>query len=236
MKNSLINALVGTETRLNPGGRSMIDEIIHYSEHIIGFLAKGGVLMVPIIFISIVSVALLIERLWYYHRARCDVRGLYAQIVALIAEQRFEDAIELCGRYGRAVVAGALKCVLQNRQRPTEDIEKLVSVFGTREIQKLSHYVRFLGILGNITPLIGLLGTVVGMVKTFMSVAELSGHVNPSILAGGIWEALLTTAAGLMVAIPTIIIYHHFESTIDTFAFQIKNYSLELIEVLAEYD
>jgi biopolymer transport protein ExbB len=96
--------------------------------------------------------------------------------------------------------------------------------------------MRFIGILGNIAPLIGLLGTVVGMVKTFMKIADLSGNVNPSILASGIWEALLTTAAGLTVAIPTVIIYHYFENTVDNFAFQIKNYSLELIELLTEYD
>jgi biopolymer transport protein ExbB len=142
----------------------------------------------------------------------------------------------MCERHQRAVVPEILTCVLQNRYRPAEDIEKLVSVVGTRKIQILSRYVRFIGILGNIAPLIGLLGTVVGMVKTFMKIADLSGNVNPSILAGGIWEALLTTAAGLTVAIPTIMIYHYFEHRIDHFAFQMKNYSLELIELLSEDD
>ena len=201
------------------------------------FLAKGGVLMLPILIISLLVVAIFIERWWYYRRVTCsNIDKLYAELTACITERRFDDAIQLCRQQERSVVSGALQCVLQNRHRPTAEIEKLVSVYGTRAIQELSHHVRFLGILGNITPLIGLLGTVVGMVKTFMQIAELSGHVNPGILAGGIWEALLTTAAGLTVAIPTVVIYHHFENTIDRFAFQIKNYSLELIETLLDYD
>lgn len=214
----------------------MIETVMHHVEFIVRFLARGGVLMIPIVLISLINIALMIERLWYYHRAKCDIAPLYVQVSSLVKHKQFDEAIGLCGQYRRAVVPGALKCVLANRNRSTDDIEKLVSTFGTRELQKLSHYVRSLGVLGNITPLIGLLGTVVGMVKTFMKIADLSGNVNPSALAGGIWEALLTTAAGLTVAIPTVMIYHHFENTVDTFSFQIKNYSLELIELCVEDD
>jgi biopolymer transport protein ExbB len=214
----------------------MLNAALHHAADLLNFLAKGGVLMLPIVLISVITVALFIERLWYYRRARCDAAGVYAQIEALVKSRRFDEAIAWCGRYQQAIVPEVLKCVLQNRRRPAADVEKLVSVVGTRKIQTLSRYVRFIGILGNLAPLIGLLGTVVGMVKTFMKIADLSGNVNPSILAGGIWEALLTTAAGLAVAIPTIMIYHYFEQTIDRFAFQMKNYSLELIELLHEYD
>ncbi len=202
----------------------------------IDFLAKGGLLMLPILLISVISGAIFIERCWHYRRVSCNIGALYDRLISLIAERRFDEAIAVCGHYKHSVVPGALRCVLQHRHRSVGEIEKLVSLYGTRTIQELSHYVRFLGILGNITPLIGLLGTVVGMVKTFMQIAELSGHVNPGLLAGGIWEALLTTAAGLAVAIPTIVMYHHFENTIDRFAFQIKHYSLDLIETLSEYD
>ncbi|PIE28297.1 hypothetical protein CSA57_14620, partial [candidate division KSB3 bacterium] len=212
----------------------MTEAVLHHIEFIVRFLAKGGVLMIPIVLISLISVALMIERIWYYHRARCQVEPLYGQVSSFVKQKQFDEAIALCDQYRRAVVPRALHCVLANRNRPTEDIEKLISAFGTRELKKLSHYVRSLGVLGNVTPLIGLLGTVVGMVKVFMKIADLNGNVNPSVLAGGIWEALLTTAAGLTVAIPVVMLYHHFENTVDTFAFQIKNYSLELIELCAE--
>ncbi len=214
----------------------MLYDITSSAKQILDFLVKGGVLMYPIALISLISTAIGIERLWHYHRANCQIERIYNQVVAFVSDRRFDEAVAFCGQQGRAVVPGALQCVLENRHRPVEDIEKLVSVYGTRTIQDLSHSVRFLGMLGNITPLIGLLGTVVGMVKTFMKVAELSGHVNPTLLAGGIWEALLTTAAGLTVAIPTVMIYHHCENRIDRFAFQIKNYTLELIETLSDYD
>lgn len=214
----------------------MMNSVLEHAGYIMNFLAKGGILMLPIVLISVITVTFFIERVWYYHRAGCDAPKLYAGIVTFLKDRRFDEAIALCERHQRAVVPEVLKYVLQNRHRPAEDIEKLVSVVGTRKIQILSRYVRFIGILGNIAPLIGLLGTVVGMVKTFMKIADLSGNVNPSILAGGIWEALLTTAAGLAVAIPTIMIYHYFEHTIDHFAFQMKNYSLELIELLNDDD
>lgn len=215
---------------------TMLDTIFYELKEIIEFLAQGGLLMLPIVLISLIAVTVLLDRVWYYRRVACDAHQVYDEISTLVKQQRIDDAIVLCEQYKPAVVPGALHCVLRHRHRPQEEIEKLVSVYGTREIQKLSRYVRFTGILGNITPLIGLLGTVVGMVKTFKKIADLNGNVNPSVLAGGIWEALLTTAAGLTVAIPIIMIYHHFESRIEIFGFHMKNYSVELIELLREYD
>lgn len=193
------------------------------------FLAKGGIFMLPILLSSLIAVALIIERLWYYHQARCKIHTFYPQLCTLVEKKQVYEAIMLCENQ-RGILPKIFKMVLENQHRPTEDIEKSISVTGTREIQKLSQHVRGLGIIGHVTPLMGLLGTVVGMVKTFMQIAHLSGHVNPSVLAGGIWEALLTTAAGLTVAIPVVIIYHYFEGTVERFAFQMKNYSLELLE------
>jgi len=212
----------------------MIESIIQNIELSLKFLAKGGIFIIPILLSSVIAAALIIERLWYYYQARCHIPTFFPQMSSFVERKQVDEAISLCENQ-RGILPRIFKIVLQNRHRPTEDIEKLISVAGTREIQKLSQHVRGLGIIGHVTPLMGLLGTVVGMVKTFMQIAELSGHVNPSILAGGIWEALLTTAAGLTVAIPVVIIYHYFEGTVDRFAFQMKNYSLELIELL-KYD
>jgi len=212
----------------------MIESAFQGFELSIKFLAKGGILIIPILLSSLLAVALIIERLWYYHRARCNIHTLYSQIHQFVKSKQFDEAISLCKKY-QGILPRIFKIVLQNHHRPAEEIEKLVSVTGTREIQKLSQHVRGLGIIGHVTPLMGLLGTVVGMVKTFMQIADLSGQVNPSILAGGIWEALLTTAAGLTVAIPVVIMYHYFEGIVERFAFQMKNYSLELIE-LVKYD
>ncbi len=209
----------------------MLESTIQSVELSVTFLAKGGIFIIPILLSSVIAVALIIERLWYYHRARCRIRTFYPRLSSFVEQKQVEEAIDLCENY-RGILPRIFKLVLQNSHRPAEDIEKLISVAGTREIQNLSRHVRGLGIIGHVTPLMGLLGTVVGMVKTFMQIARLSGHVNPGILAGGIWEALLTTAAGLTVAIPVIVMHHYFEGAVEGFAFQMKNYSIELIELL----
>ena len=197
----------------------------------ITFLAKGGVLIIPIVLCSFIAVALIIERLWYYKRIGGNAQNLYIRIASLVKRGQMDEAVTICERQ-RSILAKLLKVILQNHHRSADDLEKLVSMTGTREIQKLSQHVRALGIIGHVTPLIGLLGTVVGMVKTFMQIADSSGQVNPSLLAGGIWEALLTTAAGLTVAIPVVIMYHYFEGITETFAFHMKSYSLECIDLV----
>lgn len=209
----------------------MLETILDRIEFSIAFLVKGGILMIPILLSSLIAVAVIIERLWYYHRARCDTGTLYSQLHPLAQHKHIPEAIALCKSF-RGVLPRILTLVLQNVHLPVEDIEKQVSAAGTREIQQLSKHVRGLGIIGNVAPLLGLLGTVFGMVKTFMQIAELQGQVNPSVLAGGIWEALLTTAAGLTVAIPVEIMRHYFEGVVEQFAFQMKHDSLELIELL----
>ena len=91
--------------------------------------------------------------------------------------------------------------------------------------------LRGLAVIGNIAPLLGLLGTVTGMIRAFMKIQRLGGIVDASVLAGGIWEALITTAAGLSVAIPTLVAYHYFEGRIDNIASQIKDVASELLEI-----
>lgn len=209
----------------------MLNMIFDRIEFSVAFLAKGGLLMIPILLSSLIAVTVIIERFWYYHHARCDTNRLYSQLYPLAEYKRISEAIALCQTF-QGVLPRVLTIVLQNSQLPIEDIEKQVSAAGTREIQQLSKHVRGLGIIGNVAPLLGLLGTVFGMVKTFMQIAELQGQVNPSVLAGGIWEALLTTAAGLTVAIPVVIMHHYFEGVVEQFAFQMKHDSLELIEFL----
>jgi biopolymer transport protein ExbB len=203
-------------------------------ERNIHFLAQGGIMIVPIVVCSLIAVAFILERLWYYHQAQCNLDNLTSRLVPLVKQGQTHEAVSLCEQT-RGVLPGILKIVVTHHHLPSEEIEKLVSIAGTREIQRLSHHVRGLGIIGHVTPLMGLLGTVLGMVRTFIQIAELQGHVNPSVLAGGIWEALLTTAAGLTVAIPVVILHHYCEGTVERFAFQMKNESLQFIHAV-KYD
>ncbi|RMF90217.1 MAG: MotA/TolQ/ExbB proton channel family protein [Nitrospinota bacterium] len=197
----------------------------------IEFLAKGGIMMIPIALCSVLAVAIIVERAVRFARTKNDSEELVAQIKHCILSNKFEEAMALC-QHSQDMVARLLEEVIRNRHRPPEDLEKTISLLGSRYLQDLSKYLRGLGVIGNITPLMGLLGTVLGMVKAFMKVAHLGGKVNPSILASGIWEALLTTAAGLSVAIPVLLVYHYLEGKVDEYAFRMQNASMEILQTL----
>ena len=118
-------------------------------------------------------------------------------------------------------------------KRAHPEKEKIISRAGSRELRKLEKNLRGLGIIAHISPLLGLLGTVTGMIKCFMKIQELGGRVDAQVLAGGIWEALITTAAGLSIAIPAIIFYHYFEGKVDNFYHQMKDAAEEILEHLS---
>jgi biopolymer transport protein ExbB len=199
------------------------------------FVAKGGIMMIPIGFCSVLTVAIIIERAYRFHEAGGHSGNLVPKLRDLIARKKFDEALEIC-QESRGVVAGVLRELIRNRHQPAEDLEKTVSAVGSRTLRELSRYLRGLGVIGNVTPLMGLLGTVFGMVEVFIKVADLSGNVNPSILANGIWEALLTTAAGLTVAIPALIAYHYFEGRVDDYSFRLESDSTELLQTLKGRD
>jgi biopolymer transport protein ExbB len=194
-------------------------------------MLKGGILMWPILFCSIISVAIILERFYYFYRIRLDIPEFFSSIRGLLRKKKIEEALKLC-QQTPAPLARVLACGIQKHKETNAFQEKAISRAGSWEVRGLEKHLRGLAIIGNITPLIGLLGTVVGMIKAFAKIQELGGQVDASVLAGGIWEALLTTAAGLTVAIPTLVAYHYFEGKIDNMASWIKEIATELLEVL----
>jgi len=115
--------------------------------------------------------------------------------------------------------------------RSEEEKRKILRRAGSREIEEGEKRLRVLSVIGNISTLLGLLGTVTGMIQTFIKIESTGGAADISILAGGIWEALLTTAAGLSVAIPTLVMYHYFEGVVDGRAIQLKNISADVFDI-----
>lgn len=194
-------------------------------------ILKGGILMWPILFCSIISVAIILERLYHFHRIRINIPEFFTTIRGLLQKKKVEEALNLCQKT-LAPIARILACGIQNHKKDVQDQEKSISRVGSWEVRGLEKHLRGLAIIGNITPLIGLLGTVVGMIKAFAKIQELGGSVDASVLAGGIWEALLTTAAGLTVAIPTLVAYHYFEGKIDNMSCWMKEVASELLEFL----
>lgn len=194
-------------------------------------MVKGGVLMWPILFCSIISLAIILERLYHFHRIRINIPEFFSSIRGLLQKKKVEEALDLC-RKTPAPIGRILACGIQNHREDAVVQEKAISRVGSWEVRGLEKHIRGLATIGNITPLLGFLGTVTGMIKAFIKIQELGGRVDASVLAGGIWEALLTTVAGLIVAIPTLVAYHYFESKIDNMSCWMKEVASELLEFL----
>ena len=194
------------------------------------FLMKGGFLMWPILLCSLISVTIILERLYKLHRARIKIPNILSRVKNLLKEGRADEALKLCESVNDPV-AHILAIGIRIRKRSLEEQEKMISRAGSKIIRQLEKNLRGLAIIGNITPLLGLLGTVTGMIKAFIKIQELGGRVDASVLAGGIWEALITTAAGLSVAIPTLVAYHYFESKVDNIGARMKDGAGELLEI-----
>jgi biopolymer transport protein ExbB len=196
-------------------------------------VSKGGPVMYVIVLCSVIALAITLERWYYFFRIRKCAAGLSEQVNGLMREGRWREAEELC-MDNRDPVARIITAVLRVREKPAEEREDILARVGSREMRQLTGNLRGLGIVAHISPLLGLLGTVTGMMAAFMKIQELGGEVDAAILAGGIWEALITTAAGLTVAIPTMVFYHYFEGKIDTYYARMKETAQLLTERLGE--
>ncbi len=194
------------------------------------FLMKGGFLMWPILLCSVISVTIIIERLYKLHQSRIKIPNILSRVKNLLKEGRADEALKLCEGIN-SPVAHILAIGIRIRKRSIEEQEKIIFRAGSRIIRQLEKNLRGLAIIGNITPLLGLLGTVTGMIKAFIKIQGLGGRVDASVLAGGIWEALITTAAGLSVAIPTLVAYHYFESKVDNIGARMKDAATDLLEI-----
>ena len=172
----------------------------------IDFFIKGGFLMVPILACSLAGLAILINKFFQF-------RGILKGIERPLQEV-FQDP---------PAVLLPLLTALKNGSE-----EKELSVIGTRQVREIEKGLSWLSLIATIAPLLGLTGTVTGMIKAFMVIAGSSAQVSPSMLAAGIWEALITTAAGLLVAIPIHIGHHYLEKQADEIAFDLKEITLGL--------
>ena len=194
------------------------------------FFVKGGPLMYPLLLASILSMTVGIERGWHYLRAGRK-KEAPEQIHNLIEQGQYEQALTLAEQTP-GPVAAVLVEGLKHRGQEKDLLEEVVSLRGAAELQRLNQRLHLLDLIGRLAPLVGLLGTVVGMLAAFRQVAAARGAVDPSLLAGGIWEALITTVAGLCVAIPALVLHHLFEDRVKNFAYFMKHYGTEAVKHL----
>ncbi|MGC6494472.1 MAG: MotA/TolQ/ExbB proton channel family protein [Myxococcota bacterium] len=177
------------------------------------YLQSGGPVMVPIVACSVVALAAFLERMWALRRQRVVPSALGLELLALAEQGRFDDAMTLC-RSRPVAVARVLEAALELRGQPRARIRERVEEVGRREAAELERFVPVLGTIASIAPLLGLLGTVGGMIVTFQ-VIETQGLGNVGSLAGGISQALVTTFAGLSVGIPTLVANRYILARVD---------------------
>jgi biopolymer transport protein ExbB len=196
----------------------------------IEIIKAGGWLMLPIILASILAAAIIIERLWTLQRQRVIPRDLAAKVWEWARERQLDEkhlrALAANSPLGRVLAAG-----LANRNQSREVMQEVVEDTGRHVIHDLERYLNSLGTIAAVSPLLGLLGTVIGMVKVFTAITT-AGVGNPSVLAGGISEALITTAAGLTVAIPSLIGYRYLRGRIDELVVEMEKEAMKLVDTL----
>jgi biopolymer transport protein ExbB len=186
------------------------------------FLAKGGVLVGPILLCSVIALALFLERLIRLSRVKVRGNGLVASISKHLQKGEDDQAYEVAGR-DKSPMGRILTQAMEVKDQDRETLETVLVHATEAETRNLSRYLQALATIGNITPLLGLLGTVMGMIKAFMVIQEMGGKVNASVLAGGIWEAMLTTALGLAVALPTMVAHSYLVARVDRYEAQLQD-------------
>ncbi|MDY0031375.1 MAG: MotA/TolQ/ExbB proton channel family protein, partial [FCB group bacterium] len=201
---------------------------------IFNVIMKGGILMIPIGLCSIVALAIIIERFFSLRRASIDTREFMDTMRQVLRQNRIQDAVEICDEVD-APMARIMRAGILKYNRTKEDIREAIEDAGHLEIPRLERYLSAMATCANIAPLLGLLGTVAGMIKAFAQIQALEGQVSPSDLAEGIGNALVTTAAGLTVAIPTLVAYNYFVTRVENMILEMEISSSELIELLTRH-
>jgi biopolymer transport protein ExbB len=200
-------------------------------ESLLDMVMNGGPLMVPIALCSVISLAYIVERSIRLRSGQLGSHGLGREILDGLTASGPARAIELCEKRPRPL-SRILGAGLRRSGAPVTEMEKAVEDAGEREVKRLTANLKPLVVVGMIAPLLGLLGTVWGMIEAFSSIALEQGLGKPELLAGGISQALITTAAGLTVAIPTQAAYFWLKGRIDRFVRRTEDLYLELAEAL----
>ncbi len=198
----------------------------------LNFLAilRESFTLIILLFCSFLSVTFIIERWWYFRKASSKSEDILASVKKLIEAKQLQEAAALCQK-NPSVLARLIYYAIINYNHSRQDLGALLGTKRQEERLKLERFLGILGTLGNIAPFIGLFGTVVGIIKAFRDLA-LAGTGGPAVVARGIAEALVSTAAGLLVAIPAVIAYNYFMRRIKHISVQMEIASTRLLVML----
>jgi biopolymer transport protein ExbB len=198
--------------------------------HMLDYIIKGGVMMLPLVLCSVLALGIVLERLWSLRRKRVLRYNLLPRLEELLHEQKIPEATTLCKRH-QSTLTRILLVVLLNHDRPKTEIKEMIEANSRQEVPILERYLTALGTIANIAPFLGLLGTVVGLLKIFEAIAQ-QGTTNAALISDGIYNALITTVAGLCVAIPTLVAYNHLMRKAEELLLEVERVALRLLNIL----
>ncbi len=192
---------------------------------------RGGIVMWPILLCSVIGVVVIVERFLVLRRAHIDAGQFMMRLRSVLQRGDLLAAINFCSRTD-APLARILKQGITKYPEGPERVREAIENAGKEEAFKLEQRLGVLANVAGIAPLLGFLGTVTGMIGAFRMIEQLGGSATPADLAGGIWEALLTTAFGLIVGIPAYGFYNHFVSRVSRFVFEMESASEEFLDLV----
>jgi biopolymer transport protein ExbB len=193
----------------------------------------GGPIMWVLLLGSILAVAVFVERLILFHRSTVNVDRFLKGIANLLRSGRHQEALERCDEsYGPAV--RVIQAAIIKRKLPKNELREIVQEVAQLQMPRLEANIPLLSTVGHISPLLGLLGTVMGMIKAFQELNKAMGASPINDLAAGIWEALVTTAFGLVVAIPAYVAYNYLATRLNQLTTDMERCGIEIMQILSE--
>lgn len=230
----------GLSVSVVAGNETLFDIKMRPKDTPISYFQKMGIVGYPLLLCSVILLTYIIERIYALVKARSKVgtEEFMAQITESLRNENIMEAVSACeeagGPLANVLKAGLLKysqAMIEERQVTKEEIQEAIQEAGLLEIPELERHLAVISTIAVISPLFGLLGTVTGMIRAFTTIA-LEGTGDPQQLAGGISEALLTTAAGLTIAIPALIAYNYFDTKVNNYVLEIEQVSTEMVNSL----
>jgi biopolymer transport protein ExbB len=195
------------------------------------FVAKGGPVMIPIIALSVVALTIILAKFWELWRFRVRLNKLSQKLFALVQDGNLSAALHTCRDDG-TLLGRLFESAIVYRSQERIDLTRRLERLGGEVVADLESYMTALATLVGVAPMLGFLGTIIGLIKAFMAWESMGEQITINILAGGIYEAMITTAAGLIVAIPYYLVYNHLVTQIGMLTRQIEERAEEFVDLL----
>lgn len=198
------------------------------------WVVKGGPVMIPILLGSVIGLAIIIQKLWMLFNIRIDSAAFTSEIISKVEAGRLDEAVDICNKSLKYPIAATLKAGLEKKELPPHEIEKVLERAGNRQVNNMERYIGGLISIIGIEPLLGFLGTITGLIKAFMAWEAAGSDITVSALASGIYEAMITTATGLSIAVPFYLICNFIISRIKYISYELNDSSMQLVESISE--